>query len=120
MNRATNGSYAPGSVFKIVTALAYMRQDTDYNSYSYDCQGSITEDNVTIRCFNGTVHGYEDLRSSFANSCNASFANIGLSLDVDGYRETAESLLFNKKLPSVMDYTKVPSCLMRSPVPQKL
>ena len=106
LNRATNGSYAPGSVFKIVTALAYMRQDTDYNSYSYDCQGSITEDNVTIRCFNGTVHGYEDLRSSFANSCNASFANIGLSLDVDGYRETAESLLFNKKLPSVMDYTK--------------
>ena len=93
LNRATNGSYAPGSVFKIVTALAYMRQDTDYNSYSYDCQGSITEDNVTIRCFNGTVHGYEDLRSSFANSCNASFANIGLSLDVDGYRETAESLL---------------------------
>lgn len=72
LNRATNGSYAPGSVFKIVTALAYMRQDTDYNSYSYDCQGSITEDNVTIRCFNGTVHGYEDLRSSFANSCNAS------------------------------------------------
>ena len=69
-------------------------------------RGSITEDNVTIRCFNGTVHGYEDLRSSFANSCNASFANIGLSLDVDGYRETAESLLFNKKLPSVMDYTK--------------
>ena len=34
LNRATNGSYAPGSVFKIVTALAYMRQDTDYNSYS--------------------------------------------------------------------------------------
>ena len=52
-------------LFKIVTALAYMRQDTDYNSYSYDCQGSITEDNVTIRCFNGTVHGYEDLSSSF-------------------------------------------------------
>ena len=25
---------------------------------------------------------------------------------MDGYRETAESLLFNKKLPSVMDYTK--------------
>ena len=83
-----------------MTALAYMRQDTDYNSYSYDCQGSITEDNVTIRCLTGR---YMDtrLRSSFANSCNASFANIGLSLDVDGYRETAESLLFNKKLQAL-------------------
>lgn len=99
LNRATNGAYAPGSTFKIVTALALMRQDSNYAGYGYDCTGSITEGDTTIRCFNGTVHGHEDLRSSFANSCNASFANIGLSLDVSSYRETAESLLFNTSLP---------------------
>lgn len=32
LNRATNGSYAPGSVFKIITTLAYMRQNSDYQS----------------------------------------------------------------------------------------
>ena len=106
MNRATNGSYAPGSVFKIITALAYMRQSSDYQSYTYDCTGSITVEDTTIPCFNNTVHGFEDLRSSFANSCNSSFANIGLSLDLSEYKETAEDLLFNSALPGVLDYTK--------------
>lgn len=106
LNRATNGSYAPGSVFKIVTALAYIRQNPSYQSYTYDCGGSITEEDVTIACFDHTVHGFEDLRSSFANSCNSSFANIGLSLDLKAYRQTAEDLLFNSALPGVSDYTK--------------
>lgn len=106
LNRATSGSYAPGSVFKIVTALSYIRQNTDYQSYTYDCGGSITQDDVTIACFDHTVHGFEDLRSSFANSCNSSFANIGLSLDMAGYQKTAEDLLFNSSLPGVLDYSK--------------
>ena len=50
LNRATSGSYAPGSVFKIVTTLAYMRQYSNYSDYSYDCAGSITVDNTTIPC----------------------------------------------------------------------
>ncbi len=106
LNRATNGSYAPGSVFKIVTTLAYMRQDSNYQGYAYDCSGSITVDDTTIPCFNRNIHGSEDLRSSFANSCNSSFANIGLSLDMSGYRSTAEDLLFNSPLPGELDYTK--------------
>lgn len=61
---------------------------------------------VTIHGFDSTVHGLQDLRSSMANSCNSSFANIGLSLNKTSYRETAEELLFNKKLPSVLDYSK--------------
>lgn len=106
LNRATQGSYAPGSTFKIVTALDFMRENKDYADYSYDCTGEITADGTTIHCFDSTVHGWEDLRSSFANSCNASFANIGLSLDKASYRDTAEDLLFNKALPSVLDYSK--------------
>lgn len=106
LNRVTQGAYAPGSTFKIVTALEYMREHPDYQNYSYNCEGSITYEDITIRCFDSTVHGLEDLRSSFANSCNSSFANIGLMLDRNSYRATAEELLFNKKLPSVLDYSK--------------
>lgn len=106
LNRATNGSYAPGSTFKIVTTLAYMRQNSNYADYSYDCSGSITVDNTTISCVRGNVHGHEDLRASLANSCNTSFSNIGLSLDIGEYRNTAEDLLFNSDLPGVLDYTK--------------
>ena len=106
LNRATGGSYVPGSVFKIVTTLAYMRQNSNYRDYSYNCTGSITEGNTTIPCAGGNVHGQEDLESSFANSCNSSFANIGLQLDIAGFRDTAEDLLFNSPLPGVLDYTK--------------
>ena len=106
LNRATGGSYAPGSVFKIITALAYMRQNPDYADYTYECSGSITLGDTTISCAGGTAHGTEDLRSSFANSCNCSFINIGLQLDLDGYRDTAEDLLFNSSLPGQLGYTK--------------
>ena len=106
LNRATQGAYAPGSTFKIVTTLEYMREYPDYMNYMYECGGAITVGDTTIHCFDNTVHGLEDLRSSVANSCNASFANIGLLLDKNAYRKTAEELLFNKKLPSVLDYTK--------------
>lgn len=106
LNRATQGLYAPGSTFKVVTALEYMREHSDYANYSYECAGEITAEGTTIHCFDSTVHGLEDLRSSMANSCNSSFANIGLSLNKTSYRNTAEELLFNKKLPSVLDYSK--------------
>ena len=106
LNRATQGSYAPGSTFKVVTALSYIRQNASYRDYTYDCNGEITEGDITIHCFGGHAHGQEDLRSSFANSCNASFANIGLQLDISQYKKTAEDMLFNKALPGDLNTSK--------------
>lgn len=99
LNRATQGQYPPGSVFKIITTLEYMRENSDYNAYSYTCDGSISFDGVTIPCAGGRAHGTVSLADSFAYSCNSSFCNIGLSLDIPKYRNTAEDLLFNKDLP---------------------
>lgn len=104
VNRVTQGAYAPGSTFKIITTLDFMRENAGYADYTYHCEGEITTDGTTIHCFDGTVHGDENLADSMANSCNASYANIGLSLDKSKYRKTAEELLFNKKLPSVLPY----------------
>lgn len=106
INRATQGSYAPGSTFKLVTTLAFMRQNPDYDNYSYNCEGEISGDGITVQCFDHIAHGQEDLRQSLANSCNSSFANIGLQLDRDTYKKTAEDLLFNKTLPDILPYTK--------------
>jgi peptidoglycan glycosyltransferase len=99
LNRATNGQYPPGSTFKIVTALDYFRENGTFENYSYTCEGSITEAEHTIRCYNGTVHGVEDFYSAFANSCNSAFADIGISLGGKSLLETSEDLLFNQKLP---------------------
>ena len=104
LNRATQGKYAPGSTFKLVTALAFMRQNSNYDSYTYDCSSEIEHAGTTIHCSGDVAHGQEDLRSSVANSCNTSFSNIGLSLNVKKYQETAKELLFNAELPSPLMY----------------
>jgi len=106
LNRATQGLYAPGSTFKIVTLLEYMRENSGYSGYSYECSGSIEQAGTKIHCYNGKVHGELDLRDSFAHSCNSSFCNIGLTLDVNDFRSTAKDLLFNRKLPSDLSSSK--------------
>lgn len=99
-NRATQGQYPPGSTFKILTTLAYIREHPDdYDSYHYNCTGSISREDVTITCYGGSVHGSEDLAESFLHSCNGSFANIGLELDNQDFKEICEDFGFNSDLP---------------------
>ena len=101
VNRVTQGAYPPGSTFKILTALEYVRENPDnYDTYRYDCNGRFkSEGNSTINCFRSTKHGTVDFKQSFAKSCNSSFANIALLLDRTQFLNTLESLYFNKKLP---------------------
>lgn len=104
LNRCTQGLYPPGSTFKIITALEYIRENPDtYQDYEYDCTGSITIDGVSIQCYHGEKHGLVDLTESFAQSCNSSFANIASQLDWDAFGETAKQLLFGESLPFSLD-----------------
>ncbi len=98
LNRATQGKYTPGSTFKVFTLMEYIRENPAFWDYSFNCAGSFTYDGSTISCFDHYVHGYEDLRSSLANSCNCSFANISLMLNNDLFAKNNEALLFNSKI----------------------
>lgn len=100
VNRATQGLYPPGSTFKMFTMLEYMHENENYEDYSFSCNGSYTEEGQTIHCHNNKSHGTVDLKQSFAYSCNSSFANIGMSLDVERFGELCEGLLFNRSLPT--------------------
>ncbi len=102
VNRATQGLYPPGSTFKILTTLAYVRENPlSYNDYSYTCTGSIQEGSNKLSCFSGEVHGNVDLKQSFSESCNTSFANMGLTIDSLDFAKTCEGMLFNQALPVV-------------------
>ncbi len=107
LNRASQGRYPPGSTFKILTTLAYLREHpTDFESFSYDCTGSLTRGDVTINCYNWEVHGPEDLEGAFAHSCNTAYANIGLGLDNAKFRNVAESFCFNSTLPTTFPHSE--------------
>jgi peptidoglycan glycosyltransferase len=99
LNRATQGLYPPGSTFKIITALAYYRQNNgDVSGYNYQCNGSFTYNGDKINCYHGSSHGSVDFKRSFEKSCNSSFANIGISLDLTKLEDTCEDMLFNQNL----------------------
>ena len=104
LNRAAQGLYPPGSTFKILTALAFIRQNPDYASYRYDCTGYISREDVTIQCYDGEAHGTQSLQESFQHSCNTSFANIGLGLDLDAFADLCGDFLFNRELPTLLPY----------------
>ncbi len=100
LNRATQGLYPPGSTFKIVTALEYMREHPgDYRDYQFDCSGVYENGDYRIKCYHSTAHGHQDFTLAFANSCNGAFSSLGLGLNLSGFRNTAKDLLFNSPLP---------------------
>lgn len=107
LNRSTQGLYPPGSTFKIVTALEYIRENpTDYQQYSFSCPGYFQSQGSRINCYHGSSHGQVDFTRSFAKSCNASFANMGMGLDRDAFADTLEKLLFNEELPLSLSYAR--------------
>ena len=107
VNRVTQGVYPPGSTFKIITALEYIRENPDtYQKYSYTCNGSYRNGDSKISCYHGANHGAINFERSFAKSCNSSFANIGMSLNRDSFEKTLEDLLFNRELPLTLTYSK--------------
>ena len=100
LNRVTQGFYPPGSVFKIFTAYEYYREGMDYESYGFDCNGYFSTEDYRISCFHGGAHGHVDFETSFAKSCNSSFANIGTSLNDEEFKKGLSNLLFDAELPA--------------------
>jgi peptidoglycan glycosyltransferase len=100
INRATQGLYPPGSTFKTLVALSFIRSNTDWNSYQYKCEGSGLFHNNRINCYGNRAHGTQTLEEAFANSCNTSFADIGTNMQIEHLQNVCDSFLFNKSLPS--------------------
>ena len=107
LNRATQGLYPPGSTFKIVTALEYIRENIDsYSQFGFQCNGSFTHGEERINCYHGIAHGGEDFTKAFAKSCNSAFASIGLELDRKKFGDTIDGLLFNQELKVDFSYNQ--------------
>ena len=107
LNRATQGLYPPGSTFKMITSLQYIREhDTSVEGYHFNCNGRFSHGNTTIQCYHGANHGSEDFYKAFAKSCNSAFSSIGVGLDRNSYGDTLNKLLFNTELPLDINYSK--------------
>ncbi len=101
LNRASQGLYPPGSTFKILTALEYIRENPNtYLDYSYQCKtGIFSFQNVDIKCYHQKAHGMQNLKEAFANSCNGAFAQMGSDFNLTQFQQLCQTFLFNQELP---------------------
>jgi penicillin-binding protein 2 len=79
-NRATCGTYSPGSTFKLVSALAGLEsnQMTGSSRMPTPCRGSFKFGNRIAHCWLERGHGSLDLISAIQQSCNVYFYQVGL------------------------------------------
>lgn len=96
VNRLLSGTYAPGSVFKLVTALSALENFSDATERTYTCERGVTIGGEWLSCMGN--HGQRNLESSLVYSCNAAFAQFALDLNRETLTKTAEEVGFNKKL----------------------
>lgn len=79
LNRFTQVSYVPGSIFKVVTAAAALeKMGEEARDLSFICTGvyEIGPDSVTCE----KEHGTMDLKNALAKSCNCYFAQLARML----------------------------------------
>lgn len=75
VNRATSGLYAPGSTFKILTAIAALEEGYITPETSYTCTGYIEYGGQRFKCTG--EHGTISLSQAIKYSCNVYFYEVG-------------------------------------------
>jgi penicillin-binding protein 2 len=86
INRATQGQYAPGSTFKLITATAALQHGLITGGTYYDDTGGFQIPNCTGNCFRrnsgGEVLGEVDLPQAITRSSDAYFYRLGYNFYV--------------------------------------
>ncbi len=95
-NRAIQGQYAPGSVFKPFVALAAQEQGFDPNLL-YECTGVYTDYRCHLRCSNRYGHGELDMRQALMKSCNPYFCHMGTTIGINAILATAQQAGFGTR-----------------------
>ncbi len=92
LSRATAGTYAPGSTFKPVTALAALGVGWSAGT-EYECDGAFRMGEMRIRCsgpWGG--HGPLNLADALKKSCNPYFCHIGMRAGTNAVCSAAREL----------------------------
>lgn len=82
-NRALSGQYPPGSVFKIVMALAGLEEGVITPEESLLCTGIYDFGNRPYRCWKAGGHGMVNLHMALRESCDVYFYKLGRKLGIE-------------------------------------
>jgi penicillin-binding protein 2 len=83
-NRAIQGQYPPGSVFKIITAIAGLEEKLITPETLFHCSGVLPFGDREYQCWKKEEgHGLISLKRAIVESCDVYFYQLGLRLGVD-------------------------------------
>ena len=89
-NRLIQGTYSPGSTFKVVMAVAGLMEGVITPETTFYCPGHATFYGRSFQCLG--QHGTLDLRHAIERSCNVYFYNVGSRLSIDAINKYATML----------------------------
>lgn len=89
-------AYAPGSVFKIVTALAGLRERIVTPETTIHCPGHYTYGGRDFGCHAKQGHGHMDMVGALKGSCDVYFYQVAEKLGMDKLAEYARKFGFGE------------------------
>ena len=98
LNRATQGLYAPGSVFKIITASAALNTDSFSETTEFNDQGKYKVKGNVIRNYEDEVFNNHQFTDALVHSINTTFGKIGLKVGEKALRQYAVNFGFEEKM----------------------
>jgi penicillin-binding protein 2 len=96
-DRAISGQYPPGSLFKIVVALAGLEEGVIDPDEKIFCRGSYSFKGRMYRDWKEEGHGYVDLHRALVESCDVYFYKMGQRVGIDTIAKYAKRLGFGSK-----------------------
>ena len=105
-NRAISGQYPPGSVFKIVVALAGLEEEVINPQEEIFCNGSYPLGSHTYHCWRKQGHGKVSFHRALVESCDTYFYKMGRRLGVDKIAHYAKLLGLGEKTDFDLGYEK--------------
>lgn len=100
--RATSGLYAPGSTFKLLTALSAV--ENDYDAMMFEDEGQVTIGGKVFENQNGKHYGVIDLKYGFKESSNVVFCTLSEKIGGTKLYDIATRFGFNKSFNFDLEY----------------
>ena len=91
-NRVIQSQYAPGSLFKIITAIAGLEEGVITVDETMGCRGSLKIGDREFKCWKEEGHGRLDIVQAIAKSCDVFFYQLGLRVGGDRLAKYARML----------------------------
>ena len=82
-NKSVQGTYPPGSTFKMITALAALEEGLVRPDDTVYCPGHLEVSGRRFHCWKRAGHGHVDLQNSLKQSCDVYYYDLALKVGID-------------------------------------